>query len=214
MTTHAAEYTFGDATSRATALSIIIAAHVLGVAAIISMGGISVVVKAVPLLVSLVPDPPVARPPLPTRTVPLPEMRPPDIKLPTPPPLENLYMVKVEERPTVPVLEKTPVAVSEKPEPVVTAEPPRFDMAYLNNPAPSYPSLSRRSREQGQVMLRVRVDPAGRVESIEVHKTSGFPRLDDAALAAVRRWKFQPARQGTQAIAGWALVPIHFQLEG
>ena len=62
-------------------------------------------------------------------------------------------------------------------------------------------------------MLRVRVDAAGNVEGIELHKSSGSDRLDRAALEAVRRWRFVPARQGDRAVAGVALVPIHFQLE-
>ena len=49
---------------------------------------------------------------------------------------------------------------------------------------------------------------------VEVHKSSGSQRLDDAALAAVRRWRFVPARTGERTVAGIALVPIHFQLDG
>jgi protein TonB len=87
-------------------------------------------------------------------------------------------------------------------------------MAYLNNPPPSYPTLSRRVGEQGRVLLRVRVTPGGTVEAVEVQSSSGFPRLDEAALAAVRRWRFRPARLGARAVARWAIVPISFQLQG
>jgi protein TonB len=93
-------------------------------------------------------------------------------------------------------------------------DPPRFDLAYLNNPAPSYPVFAKRAREQGQVLLRVQVDAAGQVAGIEIHRSSGFERLDNAALAAVRQWRFVPARSGNRAVSGVALVPITFQLAG
>ena len=112
-----------------------------------------------------------------------------------------------------PIAAGPPVFSSSAPE-VATFQPPRGDLAYLNNPSPVYPVFAKRAREQGVVMLHVRVDAAGNVEGIEVHKSSGSLRLDDAALAAVRRWRFVPARTGARTVAGIALVPIHFQLEG
>jgi protein TonB len=87
-------------------------------------------------------------------------------------------------------------------------------MAYLNNPPPSYPAVSKRAGEQGRVMLRVHVDAMGAVEEIEVQASSGFARLDEAARSAVRRWRFIPAKLGDRAVAGWAIVPVHFTLRG
>jgi protein TonB len=74
--------------------------------------------------------------------------------------------------------------------------------------------FARRAREQGKVILRVHVDAEGRVAGIELYRSSGFERLDKAALAAVRQWRFAPARSGDRAVAGVALVPINFSLEG
>lgn len=96
--------------------------------------------------------------------------------------------------------------------PVVTAA--RFDADYLNNPPPAYPPLSRRMREEGRVMLRVRVSAEGLPAEIELSASSGSGRLDRAATDAVRRWRFVPARQGDRALAAWVLVPIVFKLEG
>jgi periplasmic protein TonB len=93
-------------------------------------------------------------------------------------------------------------------------QPPRFDADYLDNPAPNYPALSRRSGEQGKVMLRVFVEPGGNAGQVLIAASSGFDRLDSAAIDAVRRWKFVPARQGENAIAGWVVVPINFSLKG
>jgi protein TonB len=92
--------------------------------------------------------------------------------------------------------------------------PPRFDAAYLDNPPPAYPALARRAREQGKVVLRVLVTPAGMAQRVEVRSSSGSNRLDEAALDTVKRWRFVPARQGVEAISAWVLVPISFSLEG
>lgn len=66
--------------------------------------------------------------------------------------------------------------------------------------------------EQGRVVLRVLVSSDGHAERVELRTSSGSPRLDDVALATVRRWKFVPARQGDQAVPAWVLVPISFTL--
>lgn len=89
---------------------------------------------------------------------------------------------------------------------------PRFDAAYLQNPEPAYPSLSMRLREEGKVVLRVLVSPDGVAEQVEVRQSSGHVRLDQAALATVRQWRFIPARRGAEHLAAWVLVPLSFQL--
>lgn len=91
---------------------------------------------------------------------------------------------------------------------------PIFNADYLENPAPAYPALSRRSGEQGKVMLRVLVSPAGRADDVQVRSSSGSPRLDEAARTTVLRWKFVPAKRGNEAVSAWVLIPISFRLEG
>lgn len=90
---------------------------------------------------------------------------------------------------------------------------PRYDAAYLDNPTPQYPKLSRRRGEQGKVTLRVRVRADGRAEAVEIAHSSGHPRLDDAALETVQSWRFVPARQGEAPIESSLLVPIVFRLD-
>lgn len=96
------------------------------------------------------------------------------------------------------------------PAPVVEA---RFDADYLQNPRPTYPAASRRLGEQGKVWLRAHVLPNGSTDNVELKQTSGSPRLDAAALEAVKRWRFVPARQGGEAVAAWVVIPISFSLE-
>jgi protein TonB len=61
-------------------------------------------------------------------------------------------------------------------------------------------------------MLRVYVSAQGTPDQIQLLKSSGFARLDQAAQEAVGRWRFVPARQGKIAIAEWVDIPITFQL--
>ncbi|ACO73493.1 TonB family protein [Laribacter hongkongensis HLHK9] len=91
--------------------------------------------------------------------------------------------------------------------------PPSFTADYLANPAPAYPPLSQELGESGQVRLRVAVDASGAPSQVEIAESSGFTRLDRAALSAVKRWRFVPARRGSEAVAGRVIVPIHFNLK-
>ena len=91
---------------------------------------------------------------------------------------------------------------------------PIFAADYLDNPAPYYPALSRRAGEQGRVVLRVLVNPAGGADEVEVRTSSGHPRLDQSARDTVRRWRFIPAKRGDESVPAWVLIPISFRLEG
>src|SRR5574344_2115090 len=90
---------------------------------------------------------------------------------------------------------------------------PSSNAGYLNNPRPAYPSISRRMGEEGKVMLRVYVNTQGLPEQIELQQSSGFERLDKAAMDAVRRWKFVPGTRNGVPEAMWNIVPINFVLE-
>ena len=74
--------------------------------------------------------------------------------------------------------------------------------------------MSRRMREQGEVVLRVFVTAQGDPREIQLKKGSGFARLDRAAQEAVHRWKFVPAKRGHRPVDAWVNVPIKFRLEG
>jgi periplasmic protein TonB len=168
---------------------------------------------------------------------------PPKPKVIPPKPLPQVVKQTIAPpppRPTPPVLTAAantepapaPYAVAPQPAPqppappapaVITAPPPpplpapvtaaRFDADYLKNPPPAYPSISRRMREEGKVLLTVRVSAQGNAESVQVRQSSGFPRLDEAALEAVRQWRFVPARRGDEAIVASVIVPLIFRLD-
>jgi protein TonB len=90
---------------------------------------------------------------------------------------------------------------------------PSSDAAYLNNPRPGYPSISRRMGEQGKVLLRVMVSEQGLPQQIEIKTSSGYERLDKAAITSVQRWRFVPGKRNGVPEAMWYIVPVNFVLE-
>lgn len=78
---------------------------------------------------------------------------------------------------------------------------------------PSYPAAPRRLGIQGTTLLRVHVLADGRIGEVLVEKSGGHPDLDQAATDAVRAWRFDPARRGTEPVAMWVLLPVEFRLK-
>jgi periplasmic protein TonB len=111
-----------------------------------------------------------------------------------------------------------PVAVAAPAAPATPPSPPRVELPssdadYLQNPKPAYPPISKRLGEQGKVMLRVLIGADGSPQKAEIRNSSGFERLDQAALATVMRWRYVPGKRGGVAEAMWFNVPINFVLE-
>ena len=170
--------------------------------------------------------PPPAAPPAPAPTL-VPSTPP------TPPPVASVPVassapVVAAAPPPAPVTSSdartaTPAVLPEKAAPAAAAAPARpapapvsapvFDADYLHNPPPRYPPAAQRLRESGRVMLSVQVSATGMPERVELAASSGSPRLDQAALETVRRWRFVPAQQGGKAVAAGVLVPIVFRLD-
>ena len=99
----------------------------------------------------------------------------------------------------------SPAAVAARPDILARPIPGR-------NPPPQYPPQARRLNQQGQVLLRVKVDAQGQVQQVEIVSSSGFPALDRAAQEAVQRWQFSPALRNNTPIESWVTVPIQFTL--
>lgn len=79
--------------------------------------------------------------------------------------------------------------------------------------APVYPTLARKMGEAGSVLLRVELDETGRLVSAEVARTSGFTRLDEAALTAVKNWRCNPAMRDGQAVRVVSIESFDFKLK-
>lgn len=80
--------------------------------------------------------------------------------------------------------------------------------------APTYPAISRRMGEEGKLVLRVELDESGRIDKAKVIDSSGYERLDTAALTAVRTWQCNPSLRNGQPIRAVALQPFNFVLQG
>ena len=79
---------------------------------------------------------------------------------------------------------------------------------------PPYPAMSKRLGESGRVVVRVLIGPDGRAQDARIQRSSGFERLDDAALEAARdRWRYVPGTRGGVPEAMWFNVPVNFVLE-
>jgi protein TonB len=136
------------------------------------------------------------------------------VKKPAPAPRSRAIQVPVQAE-TVPAPKlAAPRAVQGPPEAPAEPVPPKFSADYLKNPSPDYPLASRRRGEEGKVLLRVLVSAEGGAEQVEIDKSSGFARLDQAAKAAVKNWLFVPARLGNAPVHAWVIVPIVFTLKG
>lgn len=104
------------------------------------------------------------------------------------------------------------VPVTPAPIAKVVQTPPSFNAAYLRNPKPAYPRLSKRLGEQGKVLLKVKVSQNGIAEQVHIKNSSGFSRLDTVAQNTVQNWRFTPAQRNGQPISDWVIVPIVFNL--
>ncbi|HTC19231.1 MAG TPA: energy transducer TonB [bacterium] len=86
--------------------------------------------------------------------------------------------------------------------------------SYYRNPPPTYPEEARRLKEEGLVMLQTTVDAQGKVVSVSVSQSSGFPLLDESAVQTVMKsWQFKPARIGGLAISTSVNIPVRFRLK-
>ena len=115
-----------------------------------------------------------------------------------------------------PPVPATPAPVAEAP--AAPPAPPAVQLPssnadYLQNPKPAYPPLSKRLGEQGKVVVRVLIGADGTPQKAELRQSSGFERLDQAALNTVLKWRYVPGKRGGVAEDMWFNVPINFVLE-
>jgi periplasmic protein TonB len=119
--------------------------------------------------------------------------------------------------PSAPTTPTPPAPPAPAPAPVVTA-PSKTEVSIpasysASNQKPTYPNMSKRLGEQGTVVLRVLVKADGSAGEVEVKSSSSYPRLDQAAVEAVKTWRFNSAKIDGKAIDEWYQVPIPFKLQ-
>lgn len=133
------------------------------------------------------------------------------VKQPSPEPLP----AETAPAPNAPVVTAEPVQAVPAPALAAPAkvELPSSDAQYLQNPKPAYPAISKRFGEQGKVVVRVLIGADGLAHQAEIRQSSGFERLDKAALATVLSWRYVPGKRDGLAQTMWFEVPINFILE-
>lgn len=153
------------------------------------------------------------------KSVPKPVVRPQaqPLAIADPTPSPNAPTGSLDPAPAV-----TPAPVAETPAgPAAPSAPPAAPSVqlpssnadYLQNPKPAYPALSKRLGEQGKVVVRVLIGADGTAQKAELRQSSGFERLDQAALNTVLKWRYVPGKRGGVAEDMWFNVPINFVLE-
>ncbi len=152
------------------------------------------------------------------------QKKPVQLPVPTPPhPAPKLQAVvdKTPPAPSAPtgtVAPPAPVPAAATPvaATVAVAQPtvqlPSSDADYLQNPKPAYPAMSRRLNEQGRSVIKVLIGIDGVPKQADIAKSSGFDRLDQAALSTVMRWHFVPGKRAGVPEAMWFNVPFNWVL--
>lgn len=81
------------------------------------------------------------------------------------------------------------------------------------NRRPAYPEIARQRGQEGMIILLARIDKNGILTGLDVSRSSGYPMLDEAAINAVRKWRFKPATMAGAAVEGTVAIPVDFRLK-
>lgn len=191
--------------ARTSAAAVVIAGHAAVIYALaVTMGVVEAPPIVEPIKAVFIDSPPVEPEPyVPPETPPVAQQPVVDVALPDIPPITTPM-----ETITVPPVTEVPPSTEPSTPAVIEAK----SLSVTRRIEPVYPPASRRLDEHGAVRLKVLVDETGRPREVQVAKSSGFDRLDQAAVAAVRRWQFSPAMQESRAVTAWTQVNVVFQL--
>lgn len=202
-------------------------AHLLGLWALLQVSEVrNALRQAAPMVVDLItPD----RPPEPTPPQPAPPAATPLPRPTEPPPQAPLLAAPTAvpvpadtftaPPPPTPVpVAPAPVLSAAPPAPPAAVPPPRKQVAatavdYLVQPPAEVPRASRRAGEHGTVWLRVVVDVRGQPAAVALQRSSGYARLDEQALFAMRQARFKPYTENGTALEVEVVAPIEYPQE-
>lgn len=190
--------------SRAIGIGFIVALHVALIYALVTtLAHRNVELAHAPIetkIITETPPAPVEPPPPPPQFAPPPPpfIPPPEVNVATPPPPTS----------TAP----TAITIAKPPPAAPVAVEPRVDLQHSSQPA--YPVLSRQLGEEGAVILKVLVDADGRVLDSQLVRSSGYPRLDQAALAGVKtNYRFVPGTVDGKPQQMWYTLKFNWKLQ-
>lgn len=115
-------------------------------------------------------------------------------------------------KPVAPVATIAPINVKEESKPLLdvefgSANAPRF----LHREMPMYPLIARRVGKEGRVLLRLTIDEKGNLLNVEVLESAGYG-FTEAAIEAVKKSTFLPAKIDGKPVMAKALLPVKFRL--
>lgn len=211
------------------AISRIEPVRILGIAGAIALNVAALMLLMVPVSAPIVITPPdketwyITDPPKPkpVEPEPVPIVKPQTIRAttpallnpPKPQPMQHQDVIVPDGTEYVPPTNADPMpdigpALPTDPDPL-----PSTRLEYASAPAPTYPREALLSGIEGTVVLKVLVDVDGKPLSVEIERSSGNRRLDEAARRQVlRKWMFQPAIRNGQAVQVYGIVPVNFSL--
>jgi protein TonB len=169
------------------------------------------------------PAPPAPKPPPAPEVKQAPRKPPAVVRKPAPAPVP-MALPPTEAPSTAPLQSTPPVAAAPvqapaeappapPPAPPPKVELPSSDASYLRNPPLVYPPMSKRMGEQGKVVVRVLIGADGLPKNAQLKTSSGFDRLDRAAVEYVMQCRYLPGKVGGAAQAMWHDAPVNFVLE-
>ncbi len=207
------------------AIATLVVLHALAVVGLLNASRLrDIAPEAKPVFLAVV-DAPVAMAAVPARPLPAPASRMPSLPQltlpliapepspsPSPSPSPVVAQAATPAPPAAAVTVTVDAAPAPAPAPSLPKAIPPSAVQYLVPPAPVYSRISAKMRESGKVLVRVYIDEAGMPRNVQLAVSTGFGRLDDAALTAVRNCRFRPYLENGVAVAGWAVIPIEFEL--
>ena len=152
-------------------------------------------------------EPPKPQPPVPPQPQAKPKPAAPANPAPARP-AQKPAVTQTESAPNTGTAQVTQTAAAQQPA-IIWEHHPRF----RSPPRPAvYPPRAIELGQQGEALVRVRLEPSGAAAEILLWRGTGHEMLDKAALAAVRGWQFLPAMREGRAVAAWVEIPVRFHL--
>jgi protein TonB len=182
---------------------LVIAAHVLLIYFVAASLGIVEMPNIAKPMEAVIIDSPQTEKSEPVKVI-KPELEQPQIETP---PIEDT-IPEIE----VPTDEPAPAAITAETSPAPPV-PETANMQVNRRVDPVYPAASRRAGEEGTGVFRVLVDANGRPQEVSVVTSTGHPRLDEAAMTAIKKWTFKAAMQAGQAVQSYTKVQVKFELQ-
>jgi protein TonB len=190
----------------------IVALHVITLYALVKLDVIQIAEKKKPLVVDLIAEPPVPPADKPKPQPVVVEKIPPAVLVP--PPIVQTTVAPPPIAVTTTPPPPRPVEAAPAPPPTGPVAVGNLNERLLEGSPPRYPMESRRKHEQGTVVVRLLIGTDGRVTDIAIAQSSGFTRLDQAALQAIRGWRWRPIIRDGQPVEVRGLYSMPFTLNG